>query len=36
MTQAKGCDGVSAAKTTFINSKLYKTLGVVYLSETKD
>ena len=30
------CDGLSEAKTAFINSKLYKTLGVVYLSETKD
>ena len=30
------CDGLTEAKTAFINSKLYETLGVVYLSEIKD
>ena len=30
------CDGLMEAKTAFINSKLYKTLGVVYLLEIKD
>ena len=30
------CDGLTEAKTALINSKLYKTLGVVYLSEIKD
>ena len=30
------CDGLTEVKTTLINSKLYKTLGIVYLSEIKD
>ena len=30
------CDGLTEAKTGLINSKLYKTLGVVYLLEIKD
>ena len=30
------CDSLTEAKTALINSKLYKTLGVVYLSEIKD
>ena len=30
------CDGLTEAKTALINSKSYKTLGVVYLSEIKD
>ena len=30
------CDGLAEAKTALINSKLYKALGVVYLSEIKD
>ena len=30
------CDRLTEAKTVLINSKLYKTLGVVYLSEIKD
>ena len=30
------CNGLSDARETLINSKLYKTLGVVYLSEVKD
>ena len=29
-------DGLTEAKTALINSKLYETLGVVYLSEIKD
>ena len=29
------CDGLTEAKTALINSKLYKTLGVAYLSEIK-
>ena len=30
------CDGLTEAKTALINSKLYKTLSVAYLSEIKD
>ena len=30
------CDGLTEAKNMLINSKLYKMLGVVYLSEIKD
>ena len=30
------CNSLMEAKTALINSKLYKTLGVVYLSEIKD
>ena len=30
------CDGLTEAKSALINSKLYKTLGIVYLSEIKD
>ena len=30
------CNGLSDARKALINSKLYKTLGVVYLSEVKD
>ena len=30
------CDSLTETKSALINSKLYKTLGVVYLSETKD
>ena len=30
------CDGLSDAKDALINSKIYKTLGVVFLSETKN
>ena len=30
------CDSLSDAKNAFINSRLYKTLGVVYLSKIKD
>ena len=30
------CNNLMEAKTALINSKLYKTLGVVYLSEIKD
>ena len=30
------CDGLTEAKSALINSKLYKTLGVVYLSGIKD
>ena len=29
------CDVLTVAKTALINSKLYKTLGIVYLSEIK-
>ena len=29
------CDGLSDAKDALINSKIHKTLGVVYLSEIK-
>ena len=29
------CDGLSDVKDALINSKIYKTLGVVYLSEIK-
>ena len=30
------CGGLTEGKTALINSKLYKTLGLVYLSEIKD
>ena len=30
------CDSLMEAKTALINSKLYKTLGVAYLSEIED
>ena len=30
------CDGLKDAKEAFVNWKLYKTLGVVYLNEIKN
>ena len=30
------CDGLSDAKEALINSKIYKTLGIVYISEIKN